>query len=68
MQEFACQQNIKHFEQLLKSESDPKVRAVLSDLLEAERTKLAALQIAEDSFGRLYTAPHRVEVERGQGG
>jgi hypothetical protein len=46
MSEDIAKANIEHFEKLLKTEADPKKRAVIERLLSAEKLKAAALRRA----------------------
>jgi len=45
---FIIELNIKHFRDLLKSETDPSKRQVISKLLTEEEAKLAKLLTQED--------------------
>jgi hypothetical protein len=44
MSEDIAKANIEHFEKLLKTEADPKKRAVIERVLSAEKLKAAALR------------------------
>jgi hypothetical protein len=43
LDQFACFENIKHFEHLLLAEADPEKRAVLHRLLAEERAKVVPI-------------------------
>lgn len=48
MKRFVAEQNIRHFEHLLASETDPERRKVLTTLLAEARRELADLDRAAD--------------------